>query len=122
MSAREGFVAIVRGYNDRLIKKRFVAVNRRTPSTPALCTSYSSGLQSYAARELGKHVCQNASFFSSLSLSLSFSLTHTLSFLFSFLSLFFFALFIEPTEAEATAAVIAGQRLQLPGTTMHLQP
>lgn len=61
------------GYNDRLIKKRFVAVNRGTRIYAALCTSYSSGLQSYAARELGKHVCQNASCPPSLSFSFFFT-------------------------------------------------
>lgn len=59
---RRGLCRDCSRYNDRLIKKRFVvAVNRGMRIYAALCTSYSSGLQSYAARELGKHVCQNAS-------------------------------------------------------------
>lgn len=76
---RRGLCRDCSRYNDRLIKKRFVvAVNRGTRIYAALCTSYSSGLQSYAARELGKHVCQNASLF------------------------FFFFFFIEPTKAAAS--------------------
>lgn len=48
----EGFVAIVRPYDDRLIKKRFVAVNRGTRIYAALCTSYSSRItNSHMRRE-----------------------------------------------------------------------